>query len=303
MKIINMDYHHKKHFKNQSKSRKTVYLTLIFTLAFALLELIGGIISNSLSLIGDSFHMFSDVLALGSSLIAIYFSTKLPTKKFTFGFLRLEVIVAFLNGLALMIIAFFILIEGIKRMFFSQVIELKTMFSISIVGLLFNILVTVILYRSMKQENNLNVKSALLHFLGDLLNSIGVIVSSILIYFTGFTFIDIIMSLIISSIIFIGGYKISKEAFFILMEAVPSEIDIDVIKNEILNIDGVINIHEFHIWKTDSEEISLIAHILLNNYEKYNNYRLINEIRDKLSKYDIYHINIQIEDININEHK
>lgn len=303
MKIVNADFHHKKHFKTQLKSRKTVYLTLSLTFLFAIIELVGGLISNSLSLIGDSFHMFSDVLALGSGVVAIYFSAKKPTNAFTFGYLRLEAIVAFLNGIALMIISLGILIEGIGRIFNPAQIELTTMFGISVIGLLFNIVITYILYQSMKSEKNLNVKSALLHFLGDLLNSVGVILSGIIIYFTNYTQVDVIMSFIISSVIFIGGFKISKEAFLILMEAVPGTIDIDEIRNDIISIEGINNIHELHIWRTDSEEISLMAHILLNNYDKYNNYRIINEINKKISKYNIFHSTIQIENVEINSHE
>lgn len=302
MKIVNADFHHKKHFKTQLKSKKTVYLTLILTLLFAILELTGGLISNSLSLIGDSFHMFSDVLALGSSVVAIYFSSKKPNDRFTFGYLRLEGIVAFLNGLALMLISGGILIEGIGRMFKPIEIELGTMFGISLTGLLFNIVITYILFQSMKSEKNLNVKSALLHFLGDLLNSVGVIISGVLIYFTGYVAIDIIMSFIIAVIIFTGGFKISKEAFMILMEAVPENIDIQALRSDLLQIEGIESIHELHVWKTDSEEISLMAHILLDNYDKFNNYRIINEVNSTIAKYDIFHSTIQIENTDINIH-
>ena len=142
----------------------------------------------------------------------------------------------------------------------------------------------------------------MLHFLGDLLNSVGVIISSIIIYFTDFVYIDIIMSVVISVIIFTGGYKISKEAFFILMEAVPSEINLSALRNELLNIDGIKNIHELHVWKNDNEEISFTAHILLDNYEKHNNYRIINEIKEKLAVYDIFHMTVQIENTGINIH-
>lgn len=303
MKMVNADFHHKKHFKTQLKSKKTVYATLILTLAFAILELLGGIFSNSLSLIGDSFHMFSDVLALGSSVIAIYFSAKEPNDRFTFGYLRLEAIVAFLNGIALMLISIGILFEGIQRFFRPIEIDLKTMFGISMVGLIFNIVVTYILFQSMKQENNLNVRSALLHFFGDLLNSVGVILSSLIIYFTGYVAVDIFMSFIIGAIIFTGGFKISKEAFFILMESVPAKIDLKKLRSDILNISGIINIHELHVWKTDSEEISMMAHILLDNYDKYNNYRIVNEVNEIVSNYNIFHSTIQIENTQINPHE
>ena len=300
--MVGGSFHHRNHFKIQKKSKKTLYVTLFLTLFFALMELFGGLFSNSLSLVGDSFHMFSDVLALGASMVAIYFEAKKPTEKFTYGFLRLEVVVAFLNGIVLMLISVGMIYESVIRFFNPKEIDFGSMFFIALVGLIFNIVITWILFSSTKKENNINIKSAMLHFLGDLLNSVGVIISSIIIYFTNFVYIDIIMSVVISVIIFTGGYKISKEAFFILMEAVPSEINLSALRNELLNIDGIKNIHELHVWKNDNEEISFTAHILLDNYEKHNNYRIINEIKEKLAVYDIFHMTVQIENTGINVH-
>ena len=300
--MVGSSFHHRNHFKIQKKSKKTLYVTLFLTLFFALMELFGGLFSNSLSLVGDSFHMFSDVLALGASMVAIYFEAKKSTEKFTYGFLRLEVVVAFLNGIVLMLIAVGMIYESVIRFFNPREIDFGSMFFIALIGLIFNIVITWILFSSTKKENNINIKSAMLHFLGDLLNSVGVIISSIIIYFTNFVYIDIIMSVLISVIIFTGGYKISKEAFFILMEVVPSEVDLNMLRNELLNIDGIKNIHEFHIWKNDNEEISFTAHILLDNYEEHNNYRIINEIKEKLAVYDIFHMTVQIENTGINVH-
>ena len=300
--MVGSSFHHRNHFKIQKKSKKTLYVTLFLTLFFALMELFGGLFSNSLSLVGDSFHMFSDVLALGASMVAIYFEAKKPTEKFTYGFLRLEVVVAFLNGIVLMLISAGMIYESVIRFFNPREIDFGSMFFIALVGLIFNIVITWILFSSTKKENNINIKSAMLHFLGDLLNSVGVIISSIIIYFTNFVYIDIIMSVVISVIIFTGGYKISKEAFFILMEAVPSEVDLNTLRKELLNIDGIKNIHELHVWKNDNEEISFTAHILLDNYEKHNNYRIINEIKEKLTVYDIFHMTVQIENTGINVH-
>lgn len=300
--MVGSSFHHRNHFKIQKKSKKTLYVTLFLTLFFALMELFGGLFSNSLSLVGDSFHMFSDVLALGASMVAIYFEAKKPTEKFTYGFLRLEVVVAFLNGIVLMLISVGMIYESVIRFFNPREIDFGSMFFIALIGLIFNIVITWILFSSTKKENNINIKSAMLHFLGDLLNSVGVVISSIIIYFTNFIYIDIIMSVVISVIIFTGGYKISKEAFFILMEAVPSEINLSALRNELLNIDGIKNIHELHVWKNDNEEISFTAHILLDNYEKHNNYRIINEIKEKLTVYDIFHMTVQIENTGINVH-
>ena len=300
MKKLTKNYHHINHFKEQSKSKKTIYISLILTLAFALLELIGGIISNSLALIGDSFHMLSDVLALGASAIAIYFSSKKPTDNFTFGYLRLEIITAFVNGLVLIVISFYIVIEGIIRIFNPKELDLKSMFIISLIGLVFNIAITLILHNSLKDEHNLNVQSAIWHFIGDLINSVGIIISSILIYFTGYKIIDIFMSIFISFILFSGGYKITKTAFLILMES--SNINVKEIKADIKSIEGISNIHEFHIWHTNDEETNAAMHIFLKDYS-VNNFVVIEKIKNILkNKYNIEHTFISIENIEYNNH-
>ncbi|WP_371821649.1 cation diffusion facilitator family transporter [Gemella sp. zg-1178] len=259
-------------------------MSIIITLAFALLELFGGIISNSLALIGDSFHMLSDVLALGASAIAIYFSAKKPTDNFTFGYLRLEVITAFVNGLVLIAISFYMIIEGILSIIYPREIELKTMLGISIIVLIFNIRITLVLHKSLKEENNLNVQSAIWHFIGDLINSIGLIISAIIIYFTGYKIVDVIMSIFISFVLFKGGYKITKKAFLILMDY--SNINIKDIGNDILNISGVDNVHESHLWNTNDEEKTITMHALINSNEI--NYRAANQkikniLKDKYS--------------------
>lgn len=300
MSKISQNYHHIKHYKKQQKSRKTVYIILALTFSFALLELIGGIISNSLALVGDSFHMFSDVLALAGSTIAIYFSAKKPNDNFTFGYLRLEIITAFVNGLVLIVISGYIVFEAFVRMLNPQPIDLKAMGGIAVVGLIFNIVTTLILHNSIKEENNLNVQSALWHFIGDLINSIGVIISAIIIYFTGYIIVDIIMSIIISVILFKGGYKITKTAFLILMDY--SNINISEIRKEIYKIDNVANIHELHVWNTNDEETNAAMHILLEDYNK-NDYVIVEQIKKILKdKYGIDHVFVAIENIEYNNH-
>ena len=271
--MIQKNFHHKKHYKIQAYSKKVLYTTLILTISFALLEYIGGLLSNSLALLGDSFHMFSDVIALGFSLIALLFSSKKPNKKYTFGFVRLEVLAAFINGLMLVCISIYLIFEGFMRFFNPKDIDFKSMLIISTIGLIFNIVVTIILTKSLKEEDNLNIQSALWHFLGDLISSIGIIISSTIIYFTNYQIVDVIMSIIISIILFKGGYKITKSSFIILMEA--TTLDTEEIYNKIKEVEGISDIHEFHIWHTDTNEINVAMHILLNEYNTAKDYIIV----------------------------
>ncbi len=300
---IQFDYHHTKHYKLQNQSKKTLWISLGLTFLFALIEFIGGLLSQSLALISDSFHMFSDVVALLLSMVAIYYVAKKPNSRFTFGYVRVEIIAALLNGLALLVIALGIAVEGIVRLFQPVPIDFMSMIGVAVLGLLINIILTVVLMRSLKAENNLNIKSALWHFIGDLLNSVGVIVAGVLIYYTGIVEIDAVASLIISSVIFIGGYKICKSAFLILMEAVPSGLNAQAIRQTILSIDNVQDIHEFHLWSVSDGLYSLSFHVLLKQYDGVNDYEIVKEISHILQeKYGIDHVTIQIENPMINEH-
>ena len=299
--MIQTNFHHKKHYKIQAYSKKILYITLILTISFALLEYIGGLLSNSLALLGDSFHMFSDVIALGFSLIALLFSSKKPNKKYTFGFVRLEVLAAFLNGLMLVGISIYLIFEGFMRFFNPKDIDFKSMLIISTIGLIFNIVVTIILTKSLKEEDNLNIQSALWHFLGDLISSIGIIISSTIIYFTNYQIVDVIMSIIISIILFKGGYKITKSSFVILMEA--TTLDTKEIYNKIKEIDGIDDIHEFHIWHTDTNETNAAMHILLKEYNTSNDYKIVENVKIFLKEeYDIEHCFIALENIKYNDH-
>ena len=294
--MIQKNFHHKKHYKIQSYSKKVLYTTFILTISFALLEYIGGLLSNSLALLGDSFHMFSDVIALGFSLIALIFSSKKPNKKYTFGFVRLEVLAAFINGLMLIGISIYLIFEGFMRFFNPKDIDFKSMLIISTIGLIFNIVVTIILTKSLKEEDNLNIQSALWHFLGDLISSIGIIISSTIIYFTNYQIVDVI-----SIILFKGGYKITKSSFVILMEA--TTLDTKEVYNKIKKIEGIVDIHEFHIWHTDTNEINAAMHILLNEYNTAKDYTIVENVKILLKEeYNIEHCFIALENIKYNDH-
>ncbi len=303
MKNIDFKYHHVKHYKYQAQSRKTLITSILLTSFFALIELFGGIFSGSLALISDSFHMFSDVVALLFSMIAVFYSAKKPNKKFTYGYLRIEIIAAFLNGFALMIISIGIIIEAVNRLFNPERIDFFTMFTIAVIGLLINLVLMSVLMRSLKAESNLNIKSALWHFLGDTLNSVGVIIAAIILKLTNLVIFDTIISVIISIVIFSGGLKIAKEAFFILMEAVPNNLDVSEIYNKILTIDKIKDIHEFHLWNISEDNISISFHILLTEYNGVNDYEIVNEVVKLLKReYKIEHVTVQIENPEINPH-
>ncbi|SDH67358.1 cobalt-zinc-cadmium efflux system protein [Alteribacillus persepolensis] len=295
------DYHHLNHVKTQRQSKKTLWITLCLTLFFTIVEIVGGLLSNSLALLSDSAHMISDVFALGLSMTAIYMASRKPNEKYTFGFLRFEIIASFINGLALAVIAVGIFIEGIRRMIYPESINLSLMLTIAVIGLIVNIVLTYVLSRSTKHEENLNIKSALWHFIGDLLSSLGIIVAAILIYFTGLAVLDPIISMVIGGIIFTGGARIIRESYLILMESVPQKFDLDEIREEIRKVDGVEDVHEMHLWTVTTDHYSLTAHVFIQKDTPP--LRTISAINKVLKEtYNLEHNTIQVEHPDINDH-
>nr|WP_270165298.1 cation diffusion facilitator family transporter [Paenibacillus sp. SYP-B4298] len=301
MHTVPYDFHHLEHVKEQTASKKTLWITLVLTLFFAIVEVVGGLLSRSLALLSDSMHMFSDVVALGLSMTAIYLASRQPNRRFTFGFLRFEVIASLLNGLALAVIALGIFYEGIRRMFNPQEVKLGFMLVIAIIGLLVNVTLTIVLSRSMKEEDNLNVRSALWHFIGDLLSSIGVIVSAVLIYFTGFTVLDPLISIVIGFIIFAGGARIIRESYLIIMESVPEQFNLDELRQAIRGVEGVEDVHELHLWTIATGHYSLTAHVLVReDIQPYCAVLAINELLKEA--YGIAHSTIQTETLLLHSH-
>ncbi|MGA8942493.1 MAG: cation diffusion facilitator family transporter [Thermoactinomyces sp.] len=295
------DFHHLNHVKEQQSSTKTLWITLLLTLFFTIIEFAGGLLSNSLALLSDSAHMISDVLALGLSLTASYMATRNPDGKYTFGFLRFEIIASFLNGLALAVISIGIFIEGIQRMIRPQNVDMPLMLTIAAIGLAVNIVLTVILNRTSREEENLNIKSALWHFIGDLLSSIGIIASSVLIHFTGYYIFDPLISMIIAGIIFYGGAKIIRESYLVLMESVPDKFNLELIRQDIGKVTGVRDVHDLHLWTVSTNHYSLTAHVFI--CEKVQPFEVIESINRVLNeKYGIEHTTIQTEHPAFHDH-
>ncbi len=299
--MADYDFHHLHHVKVQLKTKKTLWMIMGFTIFFTVVEIIGGILSNSLALLSDSAHMISDVVALGLSMLALYLATRPPNARFTFGYLRFEIIASFLNGLALIVIAIGIFIEGVRRVIYPEMVDYQLMLLISSIGLVVNLITTLVLKKTMEKENNLSLKSALWHFFGDLLSSIGVIIAAILVYVTGSLLFDPLISMVIGGIICTGGFKIIRESYLILMESVPEEYDLDEIRLAIAGVEGVEDVHEMHLWTISSNHYSLTAHVFI--HDDIQPFCIILAINDVLKhKFNIEHSTIQMENAIIHPH-
>lgn len=248
------------HSHSHTNNKKALLWSFLLIAGYMVVEGIGGFLTNSLALLSDAGHMLSDAAALGLSLFAMKLGEKKATNLKTYGFKRFEIIAAALNGLTLIIISLYIFVEAYHRMANPPEVQSLGMLTISVIGLLVNILAAWMLMRGDKEEN-LNVRSAFLHVLGDMLGSVGAIVAALLIYFFGWGLADPIASIFVAILIIISGWRITKESFHILMEGTPEQIKLAEVKEEIMKIPLVRDVHDIHVWSITSGVFMLSGHI------------------------------------------
>lgn len=284
------------------KDTEKTFVTAIYLTGFIfLVELFGGIWTGSLALVSDAAHVFLDVFALVLSYGAIRLSTRPASLKHTYGLHRLEVLAALLNGITLLAVSFGIFSEAYKR--FLSPLEIKSgyMFIIASAGLLVNIYVAKLLHKDNHSEgahteSDINIHSAYLHVLGDVIASIGVIVGAIIIYSTGWRWVDPFVSLFIGVIILSGAFRLISKAIHILLEGTPDHLDINKIKESLLSIIGIQEIHDLHVWNICSGHIVLSAHMVSNAGSVIETDQILMSARSILhEEYNINHVTIQIE--------
>lgn len=278
--------------KHSSHSKFLVYAIIIIAVT-AILEVIGGVLSNSLALLSDAGHMLTDLISLILSWFAYRIATKKSDLKRSYGYHRLQVVAAFVNGLTLFLISGVIIFESIERFISPVNINWQIMFSVAILGLIANILAFFLLYR--KNEDNLNIKSAVLHIIGDMLGSLAAIAASLIIMYTDWQIADPILSIFVSIVILRSAYKIVKHSCHILLEGTPENINPDEVKNKIIQeIPEVIDVHHVHIWSLTENNFIITIHIKVGQEVNYNN--TIYNVKKLL--YDIFsiaHATVEIE--------
>lgn len=283
------DHHHHHH----SSNKKALFWSFVLIATFMFVEVIGGYITNSLALLSDAGHMLSDAAALGLSLFAIVLGERKATQKNTYGYRRFEIIAAALNGITLILISAYIFYEAFQRIQNPPEIQSLGMLTISVIGLLINIAAAFILMRGNKEEN-LNVKSAYLHVLGDMLGSVGAIVAALLIFFFGWGWADPVASIIVAFLIIISGIRVTKESFHILMEGAPTSIDTMKVRETLALIPHVKEVHDLHIWSITSGMSMLTCHISMSNEGEHD--IILHQAQKLLSEeFHIEHSTIQVE--------
>lgn len=279
----------------RAHERKKLILASVITGGIFIVEVIGGVVTNSLALLSDAAHMLTHIFALLVSLFALVFAAMPPTLKKTYGFYRLEILAALLNGIALFAITLWIFYEAYHRFKHPEAIASGMMLIVASIGLTANIVCAFILMRDNDGHgHSLNVKSVIMHLLGDTISSVGVIVGAVIIHYTNWYIIDPIISVMLCILILVWAYKLIMESVDILLEATPKDVDIDKVAANLKQIPGIDSVHDIHVWTITSGMYSMSAHIDTKDMMISDTTRLSKEINHVLSeKFKIGHTVIQ----------
>ncbi|QKX01307.1 cation diffusion facilitator family transporter [Wolbachia endosymbiont of Dipetalonema caudispina] len=282
--------HNGKH--SAAESKRLIHSIIIVAITM-FMEIVGGIISHSLALLSDAGHMLIDLFALVLSWIAHKFSAKKSDLQRSYGYHRLQIIAAFVNGLTLFFISVIIIVESIRRFIFPVDIEWKIMLIIATFGLIANVVVFFILHS--KCESNINIKSAVLHVIGDILGSIAAIFASIIIMLTGWQVVDPVLSVFVSIVILSSGYKILKSSCHILLEGTPEGVSAEGIKSRIISkLPEVIDIHHIHAWSLSDNYFIITMHAKVRQDAQHTG--ILYEIKKiLLNEFKIAHSTVEIE--------
>lgn len=289
-----MQNNHVNIIKYEVKSNNLVF-SILLNLLITVAQIVGGIISGSLALISDALHNFSDVLSLIFSLVAHKLSRRKASIDQTFGLKRAELIAAFVNSATLIIVAFILIYSAVERFFNPHEIQSDLVIWLAALGILVNGLSVVLLKKD--AEHNLNMKSAYLHLLTDMMASVAVLVGGLLIKFYDWFWVDSVLTILIAVYLIIVGYDLIKKATKMLMLFTPEHIDIKEIVREVHKISKVGKLHHIHVWHLNEEEIHLEAHLdCQENFTLSQFDKLLHQIELVLfKKFGINHITIQPE--------
>ncbi|MBS4055754.1 MAG: cation transporter [Bacteroidales bacterium] len=280
---------------SEKKENRNLFITVLLNLGIAIAELLGGLLSNSLSLISDAVHNLSDGLAMLITFVTLRVSKRASNERKTFGYKRIQILAALFNAVTLLAICLFLLTEAYERFMVPKLVNSLPVVIVATIGLLAN-LAGVFLLKDFSRSN-LNIKAAYLHLIGDTLSSVAVIVGGIMMYYFQVYWIDPVVTALISLYIIRETYHVLAETYHILMQSTPSHIILDQIRNEVILLKGVKDLHHVHVWSLTDNEIHFEGHIELQD-DMYvsESEQLHCDIRDMLlARYGITHVTLQVE--------
>ncbi|BDT59203.1 MAG: cation diffusion facilitator family transporter [Janthinobacterium lividum] len=283
------------HAAQQGQNERPLWIALVLTTTFLVAEIIGGILTNSLALISDAAHMFTDSAALAVSLAAIRIGKRPADSQRTFGYYRFEILAAAFNAILLFLVAIYILYEAYQRLNNPPEIQSGTMLLVAAFGLVVNLISMRLL--SSGKDASLNVKGAYLEVWSDMLGSIGVIIGALVIRYTGWSWVDSAIAVGIGLWVLPRTWTLLTASMNVLLEGVPEGLGLDEVKEALSRIPGVASVHDLHVWSITSGKSSLTAHIVQDG-EVADSQALLLTIRELVAnKYDIHHSTIQIESV------
>jgi cobalt-zinc-cadmium efflux system protein len=285
-------HHHVHTHRRSADNWRRLSLVLSLTAIYMIAEAVGGWWTGSLALLADAGHMFTDVAALALALTAVWFSARPATSKKTFGYYRLEIIAALVNGVALVVISLFIFYGAYERWLAPPVIRTGPMIIVATGGLVINLICAWILHAP--NEVDLNIRGAWMHVVGDALGSVAAILAGVLMSLFGWYSADAFFSVFISVLIIWGSVRLIRESTNVLLEGTPAHINLAAVENEILATAGVSDVHDLHIWTITSGREALSAHVIHSG--SISQPDLLRELRTKLhDRFGVDHLTIQME--------
>ena len=284
--------HGHSHAPSADADRRWLTIALLLIVAFMVVEVVVGLIASSLALLSDAAHMLTDAGAIGLALVAASLAARPPSRRFTFGLGRAEILAAQANGATLLVLAGVLALESVRRLFDPPDVEGGLVIVVGVLGALVNVASAWALSRS--ERRGLNVEGAMAHVLTDLYGSIAAVVAGVLIVTTGFEQADGIAALLVSALMVRSGWRLLRDSGLILLEGTPKDIDIDEVGNALARADGVVEVHDLHVWEVTSGFPALAAHVLVREGDDCHGRRRELELLLH-DRFEISHTTLQVD--------
>ncbi|MFL5582972.1 MAG: cation diffusion facilitator family transporter [Gemmatimonadaceae bacterium] len=285
------EHGHPGHAHGRGATARRLWIALGLTAVFLVAEVVGGIVSNSLALLADAGHMLTDVAALGLSLFVHWFSRRAESPSKTYGYLRLEILAAFLNGATLLLVSAWIIVEAIGRLSVPEAVSGGVMLAVAVGGLLVNLVAAWVLHPS--SGEGLNVRGAYLHVLGDLLGSVATVGAALAVRFGGWVVVDPVASVLVTLFVVRGSWRLVRESVDILLESTPAHIPLGAVRQQLEAIPGIESVHDLHVWTVTSGVIAMSAHAIVREPDRHQH--VLEHVHDAMRLFGIGHVTVQLE--------
>ena len=287
--------HTHSHLRDAAKQTTSrLSLSLVLTLAFVVVEAAAGYFANSLALLTDAAHNLTDVIALGLSWFAIRITSQPANARKTYGYHRAGILVALLNSTTLVLIAIGIFYEAFRRFSAPSEVQSSVLIGVGLIAVVINLITALLVHRG--SESDLNLRSAFVHLMGDVISTVGAVIAGIIIFFTGANWLDPLVSVLIGFLILYNAWGILRETVDILLESTPRDLDIKKMVSEITELDGVLGVHDLHVWSLTQNLRTMSAHILTEDISVSAGAKIQGRINELVyHRYNISHATLQLE--------